>query len=62
MFWCKPLIVLGILATIGNTAPLAFLEQDRTASQNATGFLSKRVDFDAIEIDSQGVWVFRTDR
>jgi hypothetical protein len=62
MFWCKPLVVLGILAAVGNSAPLAFLEQDRAASQNASGLLSKRVDFYAIEMEAQGNWVFRTDR
>jgi hypothetical protein len=59
MFWQKSLVVLGILAALGNTAPFASIRQDHTPPRNVTASLVKRLDFYAQNDDYV---VFRADR
>jgi hypothetical protein len=59
MFWQRSLVILGILAALGNTAPFASIRQDHTAPQNVTVSLVKRLDLEAQNDDHV---VFRADR
>lgn len=55
MIWHKPLVLLGLLAAFGNTAPLAPLEGDpRDIDNSTTQHLDKR-------INSHVTYVYRSD-
>lgn len=58
MMWKTPLILLGLLAAVGNTAPLAPLEGDFDEVENVTSHhLEERAN-----INQHVTYVWRTDR